>query len=110
MVEDIIDGAAKGFVFHGRDPKHDFEIGGDRVYYGTGGATVQTLDLATGLYRASTLRDLYDFVRLIDTLPNVSWFTRCCVATDVTDTFEHSLCACRGDHKAHWHQFHPRGS
>ncbi|MEM7173607.1 MAG: trimethylamine methyltransferase family protein, partial [Pseudomonadota bacterium] len=28
---------------------------------------------------------LYDFARLIDTLPNVSWFTRCCVATDVED-------------------------
>ena len=25
FVEDIIAGAAKGFVFYGRDPKHDFE-------------------------------------------------------------------------------------
>ena len=51
MVEDIIDGAAKSFVFHGRDSRHDFEVGGDRVFYGTGGAAVQTLDLDTGLYR-----------------------------------------------------------
>ncbi len=88
MVEDTIDGAAKTFVFHGRDPKHDFELGGDRVYFGTGGAAVQTLDLDSGLYRESTLRDLYDFTRLIDTLENVSWFTRCCVATDVPDNFD----------------------
>ncbi len=85
FTEDIIDGAAKSFVFHGRDPKHDFEVGGDRVYFGTGGAAVQTLDIDTGLYRAATLKDLYDFTRLVDTLDNVSWFTRCCVATDLPD-------------------------
>ncbi|NIO14386.1 MAG: trimethylamine methyltransferase, partial [Xanthomonadales bacterium] len=49
---------------------------------------VQTLDIDSGEYRAATLRDLYDFTRLIDTLENVSWFTRCCVATDVEDIFD----------------------
>ena len=88
LVEDIIAGAAKGFVFHGRDPRHDFEIGGERVHFGTGGAAVQTLDMATGRYRSSTLADLYDFTRLIDTLTNVSWFTRCCVATDMADNLD----------------------
>lgn len=88
LVEDLVAGAAKHFVFHGRDPRHDFEIGRERVYFGTGGAAVQTLDLGTGRYRPSTLCDLYDFARLADTLPNVSWFTRCCVATDVADVFE----------------------
>jgi trimethylamine--corrinoid protein Co-methyltransferase len=85
LMEDIVDGAAKTFIYHGRDPKHDFELGGDKVYYGTGGAAVQTLDLDSGAYRPSTLVDLCDFTRLIDTLDNVSWFTRCCVATDVPD-------------------------
>ena len=88
MVEDIVAGAAKTFVYHGRDPKHDFEIGGERVHFGTGGAAVQTLDLDTGRYRPSTLADLHDFTRLIDTLPNVSWFTRCCIATDIPDSFD----------------------
>ena len=88
LVEDIVNGAAKSFVYHGRDPKHDFEIGGEKVYFGTGGAAVQTLDIDTGRYRSSTLNDLYDFTRLIDTLPNVSWFTRCCVATDLPDILD----------------------
>ena len=91
LVEDVIAGASKGFLFHGRDPSHDIEVGGERVYFGTGGAAVQTLDLESGLYRAATLRDLYDFTRLIDTLTNVSWFTRCCVATDVADSFDLDL-------------------
>ena len=88
MVEDIVAGACKQFVLYGRDSKHDFEPGGEKVFFGTGGAAVQTLDLDTHHYRSSTLQDLYDFSRLVDTLANVSWFTRCCVATDVVDNFE----------------------
>ena len=88
MIEDIIDGACKSFIFHGRDDKYTFEVGGDQVYFGTGGAAVQALDLDTHIYRPSTLEDLAAFTRLADTLPNISWFTRCCVATDVPDIFE----------------------
>ena len=103
MVEDIIEGACKSFVFHGRDPKHTFEVGGDRVYFGTGGAAVQTLDLDSHIYRPSTLEDLYGFTRLADTLPNISWFTRCCVATDIPDIFELDVntayCLMRGTQK-----------
>ncbi|WP_438955993.1 trimethylamine methyltransferase family protein [Cognatiyoonia sp.] len=88
MVEDAIAAAPKTFTFHGRDPERSFEVGGDAVHFGTGGAAVQTLDLETGLYRPSTLKDLHDFTRLQDTLDNVSWFTRCCIATDVPDIFD----------------------
>lgn len=88
LVEDCIARAAKRFVLHGRDEDRSIEVGGDRVYFGTGGAAVNTLDLDTGLYRPSTLRDLHDFTRLQDTLDNVAWFTRCCIATDVPDNFD----------------------
>jgi trimethylamine--corrinoid protein Co-methyltransferase len=103
MIEDIIDGACKSFVFHGRNERYTFEIGGDRVYYGTGGAAVQTLDLDSHVYRPSTLKDLEAFTRLADRLPNISWFTRCCVATDVPDIFELDVntayCLMRGTQK-----------
>ena len=88
LVEDCIAKAAKTFVLHGRDPGRSIEVGGDKVYFGTGGAAVNTLDLDTGVYRPSTLRDLHDFTRLQDTLDNVAWYTRCCIATDVPDNFD----------------------
>ncbi len=88
MVEDIIDGACKSFTLYGRSLEHHLEIGGDRVFYGTGGAAVQTLDIDSQEYRPSTLKDLADFTRLVDALPNVSWFTRCCVATDVPEIID----------------------
>ncbi len=88
LVEQAIDQAAKTFVLHGRDDDRSITVGGARVYFGTGGAAVQTLDLDSRNYRPSTLADLHDFTRLQDTLPNVSWYTRCCVATDVPDTYD----------------------
>ncbi len=88
LVHEAIEQAAKTFTLHGRDPARSIEVGGDRVYFGTGGAAVQTLDIDTGVYRSSTLADLHDFTRLQDTLDNVAWFTRCCIATDVPDTHD----------------------
>ena len=88
LTEDIIAMAPRRFTLHGRDDHRSIEIGGDTVHFGTGGAAVQTLDLDSGDYRPSTLQDLYDFTRLQDRLNNVSWFTRCCVATDVPDNFD----------------------
>jgi len=85
VTEEAIDKACKTFTFHGRDPARSIEVGGDKVYFGTGGAAVQTLDIDDGKYRASTLKDLHDFTRLQDSLANVAWFTRCCIATDVPD-------------------------
>ena len=88
FIEDIIAGAAKEITLHGRDQSRSVEIGGNKVHFGTGGAAVQTLDLDTGLYRPSTARDLYDFARLQDKLTNISWFARCCVATDATNNLD----------------------
>lgn len=91
MVEDMVAGAAHDIVLHGRTPEHDLEVSGQRVHYGTGGAAVKVLDSTTRSYRASTLVDLYDFARLADRLENVSWFTRCVIATELEDWFELDL-------------------
>ena len=88
VVKSAVKTAAKSFTFHGRDPTRSIEVGGQNVYFGTGGAAVQTLDLETQAYRPSTLQDLHTFTRLQDTLANVSWFTRFCVATDLPDTYD----------------------
>lgn len=83
LVQDAIASAPGSFPLYGRDPTRDIMVGGDAVHFGTGGAAVQVLDLESGFYRPSTLQDLFDFTRLSDTLDTISWFTRCCVATDM---------------------------
>ena len=91
FVKKIITNACKEFTLFGRSPEFDITVGGNRSYFGTGGAAVQTKDIETGEYRASTLKDVYDFSRLIDRLENVSWFTRCCIATEIESVFDVEL-------------------
>ena len=57
LVEQIIAETPTEFTLYGRDPKHDIQVGGKKVYYGTAGAAVQTLDIETQLYRPSTVQD-----------------------------------------------------
>ncbi len=88
LTEDVIAGAGRDIVLCGRDPEHDLDLRDTRVHFGTAGAAVKVPDFATGLYRGSTLLDLYDFARLVDRLHTVHWFSRTVVATELTDLFE----------------------
>lgn len=85
LVIEAIASAPQSFTLHGRDSARSITVGGNTVHFGTGGAAVQTLDRRTRRYRPSTLADLHDLTRLQDTLTNISWFTRCCIATDMPD-------------------------
>jgi trimethylamine--corrinoid protein Co-methyltransferase len=82
LVEDVIAKSRRKFTLHGIDPAHDIEIGGCRVHTGTGGAAPTIMDFATGKYRESTVADLYDIARLVDSLDNIHWYHRSIVARD----------------------------
>ncbi|MEE2980628.1 MAG: trimethylamine methyltransferase family protein [Pseudomonadota bacterium] len=88
LVEDVLAGAARSFVMHGQDPRHDLEIRPEHVHFCTGGAAVKMLDHETRQYRDATVVDLYDLARLCDTLANIQWFTRTVVATEISDWYE----------------------
>jgi trimethylamine--corrinoid protein Co-methyltransferase len=75
--------AAKELVIYGFDPKHDLEISGGRVHFGTGGAAVHMLDVEKRSFEPSTLLDLYDLARLYHHLDNVHFFLRPIVARDM---------------------------
>jgi trimethylamine--corrinoid protein Co-methyltransferase len=91
LVEDVIAGAARSFVRHGRDPEHDLDVGGSRVHFGGGGEAITVVDFVTGRYRPSTLIDLYDMARLVDRLDNIHAFGRLVVATDIPDLLEQDI-------------------
>ena len=91
LVEDVIAGAARDFVLHGQSPDHDIEVRDGHVHFATGGAAVKMLDFDEGTYRPSTLDDLYQIARVADTMPNIQWFARPVVATDIEDIRELDL-------------------
>ncbi|MHA1601348.1 MAG: trimethylamine methyltransferase family protein [Alphaproteobacteria bacterium] len=86
LVEDMLAITCRSFVLHGHDPAFDLDLRGQRVHFGTGGAAVHVVDMDTGQYRDSTLADLYDIARLVDTLDNIHWCMRPLVARDMETT------------------------
>ena len=85
FVEDTIAQACRRWTLHALDPDRSIEICAQSLHYGTAGGAVEIVDFATGRYRETTLGDLYDAVRLIDTLPNIHWCYRPLIARDLPD-------------------------
>lgn len=85
LVEDVIANAPNNVQLLGRDPKHDMEIGGQRVHTYGGGEAVNMLDVGASTYRPSTLLDIYDAARLTDKMANIHAFSRLVVATEIED-------------------------
>ncbi len=97
LVEDMLAIAARGITLHGRDPRHDLDLSGSRVHFGTAGAAVHVVDPVTLDYRDSTAQDLYDAARLAQHLDNIHFFQRAMVCRDVLDNFQmdmNTLYAC----------------
>jgi trimethylamine--corrinoid protein Co-methyltransferase len=83
LVEDILASCARNFVLHGRDPKHDMEPSGNRVYFGTAGAAVHVVEPETREYRESLLVDLYDAGRIVDNCEHIHFYQRPLTARDM---------------------------
>jgi len=91
LVEDMLAKAARDITLHGRDRKHDLKLSGARVHYGTAGAAVAIVDVEKREYRDSTVQDLYDAARIVETLDNVHFLQRPMVCRDIPDNLEMDL-------------------
>jgi trimethylamine--corrinoid protein Co-methyltransferase len=88
LVEDAIASANRSITLYGRDPRHDLDLSGTRVHYGTAGAAVHLVDAEGREYRESTLQDLHDAARIADVLDNLHFLQRPMVARDIADNRE----------------------
>jgi trimethylamine--corrinoid protein Co-methyltransferase len=82
LVDEALGTAARQVRLCGQSPEYDLDLGGTRVYLGTGGAAVKVLDL-DGRVRESRLRDLFDIGRLISALDHIHFYLRPVVARDL---------------------------
>jgi len=97
LVEDMLAVAARDLTLFARDPRQDLNLTGTNVHFGTAGAAVHIVDLATNSYRDSTAQDLFDAARITQALDNVHFFQRAMVCRDVTDNYDmdvNTLYAC----------------
>lgn len=91
VVEDALARANREVVLYSRDGRHDLDLSGTRVHFGTAGAAVHLVDALTGDYRDSTLADLFDAARIADRLDNIHFVQRPMVARDIADNREMDL-------------------
>lgn len=84
QIETALQRASHRVSLPGFDEQFGLDIGNACVHIGTGGAAVQTLDAETGLYRDSTLSDLYKMMRILDRCEHVHYGIRPLVARDMT--------------------------
>jgi len=88
LVEEAVKRARRKVILPGFDADSGLEIGGGYVHIGTGGAAVQTLDATTGVYRDSTLSDLYQVMRVLDHCEHVHYGIRLLVARDMPTPYD----------------------
>ncbi len=88
LVEDTIVGAARNITLCGQSERHDLSLSGANTHFGTGGAAVHMVDVHGRSYRESTLQDLYDASRIVDTLDNIHFFQRPLVARDIESSLD----------------------
>jgi trimethylamine--corrinoid protein Co-methyltransferase len=83
LVEDLIAVSGKQYVLYSpSDPNRDIEIKGHGVVTSTSGEAVKVLDYATQRFRPTTLVDLYDAARLVDTLEHIHSFGQPFIAAE----------------------------
>ena len=88
LVEDAIARANRQITLFGRDPKHDLDLSGTKVHYGTAGAAVHLVDAEGRNYRECGVQDLHDAARITDVLENVHFLQRPMVCRDIEDNLE----------------------
>jgi len=72
LVEEAIRKCPSSFRVKARDPKNDLIIGGDTVYFANACGT-QTVDLDTWEPRDATRKEYYDYIKVLDALPNTHY-------------------------------------
>ncbi len=91
LIEDVIARANRSVTLMGRDARHDMQLSGSRVHYGTAGAAVNMIDVDGRNYRECTVQDLHDAARIADVLDNIHFLQRPMVCRDIPDNLEMDL-------------------
>jgi trimethylamine--corrinoid protein Co-methyltransferase len=83
LIEDTLAKACKGFEIVGLDGKRAIDLSDNKVNFGGSSYTANILDMETGDYRKPTVADLYDLVRLEDTLDHLHYVRIPVIAQDI---------------------------
>ena len=75
--------APRHFTLHSRNGNNDIHLGSGNVYFSNGGRVFRILDMATGGYRLTMLRDVAHTAALVDQLEHINLYIISCQAHDL---------------------------
>ncbi len=103
LIDKALERAPSQFTLYARGEHPPLELGAGEVYLGTGGAAIRMLDMESGAFRESTLRDLADLAWIVEKLEHIQFFLRPVIARDVPDQEldENTLYACLANTQKH---------
>ena len=90
-LDEVLGRAPSRFILYSRDGKNDLHLGEGKVYFGNGGRVFRILDMATGGYRLTLLRDVAHTAALVDKLDNIRFYIIACQAHDIKPVNYHLL-------------------
>lgn len=83
LIEKTLTHCARDITLYGQKPEHDVHLSGSNLHFSTAGAAVSIVDPSDSSYRETTLNDLYNTARLVDSLEHIHMFQRPMVACDI---------------------------
>lgn len=75
IVNDAIEKTPACYTMCGRNPKDDFVLGSEHVFYTNFGTGIELVDPETGIRKSSDSVDLGNVARFVDAIPEINAFT-----------------------------------
>jgi trimethylamine--corrinoid protein Co-methyltransferase len=88
-LEEVLARAPSQFILYSRDGKNDVHLGKEKVHFANGGRVFRILDMGTGGYRLTMLRDVVHTATLVNFLEHISLYIIACQAHDLQPQYYH---------------------
>ena len=82
-LDEILGQAPSRFTLHSRDNQNNLDLGEGGVYFSNGGRVFRILDMSTGGYRLTMLRDVANTATLVNHLDHIDFYIIACQAHDL---------------------------
>ncbi|MBA7475164.1 MAG: trimethylamine methyltransferase [Dehalococcoidia bacterium] len=88
-LEEILSRAPSRFTLYSRDNRNNLPLGKGKVYFANGGRVFRILDMSTGGYRLTLLRDVANTATLVNQLDYINFYIIACQAHDLEPAHYH---------------------
>jgi len=92
LIENALASAPSNLLIYNRDKMPVMELGGRRVYFGTGTDLPKTIDLNTGEFRDTTADDIVASALISDAMPNIDFIGSYGLPKDVPTGLHYIRC------------------